>query len=636
MILTGLLPDGNPHTDWADWFYEAAHDPSISNGWDQDVFLAALLSLSWAMTRIMNIRGLTGHYDNIEWFPYRQPPSVTGVARIFQAAIGKLATQAVYQEAFANEMPKVESIGVAHTELGVGPMRLIERKIKERADDLMGSSGGATFSSDDVAKMGPAIDAYLKRKNSPMAGYGSVFVSGGQRNDLDPWLAVAIAGAETTWATNPNAAPRSTTGHNAWGYLSATYGSWEEGINGISDYLGQQYLDLGLTTTAKISGKWAPVGAANDPTHLNENWTANVNQFYRETGGNPDDVTLSGNQKAADKTPQTATSGHDQYEGGRWHPRYNIRAGAEKFRAALDAIHASPGDGDQIQAMVGAYVEYRGIDPEIHVAEVKNFRKFLTVDPNFMGLVKGITPALRVNADAQTDHHTEGTIGNKIMPQGWPTEEACIKAFSSGLWVAPPETSDLPLTLPIKFLQAKYYTASAMGAIKYIVVHTMEMAQTDQTAENCANYFAFNVDENHKSSAHYCIDSNTIMQCVHDSDEAWGVIGTDTQSGVSINTEALHFEHAGCAGTVPGIPASPTDWSNAYTQKMMALSAQLTAKKARQFGIPTVHLSVADIQSGQRGFVGHDDLNAAWHGGDHSDPGPNWPWATYMALVRAS
>lgn len=59
------------------------------------------------------------------------------------------------------------------------------------------------------------IDIYLLGKSSPLADHGSVFVNNGLKFDVDPRLVIAIAGAETTFATNMGCnAP-----FNAWSWF---------------------------------------------------------------------------------------------------------------------------------------------------------------------------------------------------------------------------------------------------------------------------------------------------------------------------------------------------------------------------------------------------------------------------------
>lgn len=129
------------------------------------------------------------------------------------------------------------------------------------------------------------IDGYLASKGSPMAGQGAAFVASGQRWGVDPRLLVAIAGAESNFGEitcGPN---------NAWGWACpndpADFGTWAAGIDTVTQGLRRYYLDEGRTSVALIQQKYCPVGAANDPTGLNNHWLANVTKFLVEQGGNP-------------------------------------------------------------------------------------------------------------------------------------------------------------------------------------------------------------------------------------------------------------------------------------------------------------------------------------------------------------
>lgn len=136
------------------------------------------------------------------------------------------------------------------------------------------------------------LDAYLAGKGSPMAGQGSAFLASGGRWQVDPRLLVAIAGAESNFGVI-TCAP-----FNAWGYGCPNgpfrFTSWADGIDTVAKGLRENYLAEGRTTVALINMKYAPIGAENDPTGLNNHWTVNVSKFLIELGGDPDDIDISG------------------------------------------------------------------------------------------------------------------------------------------------------------------------------------------------------------------------------------------------------------------------------------------------------------------------------------------------------
>lgn len=135
------------------------------------------------------------------------------------------------------------------------------------------------------------IDAHLVAKGSPMAGQGAAFVASGGAWKVDPRLLVAIAGAESAYG-RITCAP-----YNAWGWGCPNnpyrFSSWAEAIDTIDKGLRENYLDEGRTSVALIGAKYAPVGAANDPTNLNSAWVINVSQLLVQLGGDPGDVSLS-------------------------------------------------------------------------------------------------------------------------------------------------------------------------------------------------------------------------------------------------------------------------------------------------------------------------------------------------------
>jgi prophage tail gpP-like protein len=629
-LLAGLIPTGN-HGDWADFFYKAAMN--FHGKWDGDLFLACLLGISWVDTRITNIRENTGHHDGTEWHARESTvdPRESSLYRGQPPAPGTPVPE--YEDTFANQIDTVESYDIAHRELGVGPMQLVNRKLKNEADDRM-VSGGVTTTSITATK----IDSYLKSKsNSPLSGFGNEHVASGKKHNVDPRLIVAISGAETSFATDPNAAAGIAV-HNAWGMFddhsnNIPYSSWPEGIEATAANLGgPTYIGGGLTTVAQIQIHWAPSGAANDPDGLNNNWTRNVTKFLQDLGGNPNDVTYKSTPDAAPK----ASASHDEYSGGRWDPESNIWIGGEAFAAALDAGGRDPTDGDQKSAMWEAGARYDGNFGNATGEIFSNkLRRAVMISPGFLKLAQAAISAIRTNSNSAADGNTSGTTSSSLLHGNWPSEADCLAAFTSGSWIgrnAPTDPSPAAPLPTIPFLQAKYYKEGRTMDIKWIVIHDMEAPESNETAQNVANMFAGGRTDG-PASAHYCLDNENIVQCVKDIDMAYGVLGDGTDGsaavGGKIDQQTLHFEHAGYASQ------TLADWQDEFSTAMLKMSAKLTAKKAKEWGIPCVHVTPGGLAGGQSGFAGHGDFTTAFSTpGGHVDPGSNFPWAQYMQLVN--
>jgi N-acetyl-anhydromuramyl-L-alanine amidase AmpD len=168
------------------------------------------------------------------------------------------------------------------------------------------------------------------------------------------------------------------------------------------------------------------------------------------------------------------------------------------------------------------------------------------------------------------------------------------------------------------FIQARNYTKGRSSPIDVLVIHTMEAPEKPDTAENVAKWFAGSTAP--QASAHYCIDNNSIVQCVRDNDVAWHAPGA--------NSNGLGFEHAGRASQ------HAADWSDAYSDAMLKISAGLVAEKCRDYGIPAVWLHEADLKAGRRGITGHAQVSAAFKRSTHTDPGTSFPIERYLGYVK--
>lgn len=171
------------------------------------------------------------------------------------------------------------------------------------------------------------------------------------------------------------------------------------------------------------------------------------------------------------------------------------------------------------------------------------------------------------------------------------------------------------------FIQAKNFTrATKPRSITLIVIHTAECGERPGAARSVAHYFAGASAP--QASAHYCVDSLETVQCVRDEDVSWHA---GPVNGISIG-----IEHAGRAGQ------TPAEWADDYSLATLERSAKLVASLCHRYSIPVVRLTAEDLAAGKRsGICGHVDVTKGLKSGTHWDPGPNFPWSTYLGMVAA-
>ena len=175
------------------------------------------------------------------------------------------------------------------------------------------------------------------------------------------------------------------------------------------------------------------------------------------------------------------------------------------------------------------------------------------------------------------------------------------------------------MPLPITTIPSPNFTRGRARNVRVVVIHTVEAPERGTIAEDVArNWFATAAA---RSSAHYVVDNDSIVRCVDEANTAWAAPGA--------NADGIQIEHAGYAAQNPG------QWGDDYSRAMLDLSARLTADLCRRYAIPAVHLTPAQLAAGARGIIGHiDATNAYGPRGGHTDPGPSFPWDTYLELVR--
>jgi N-acetyl-anhydromuramyl-L-alanine amidase AmpD len=167
------------------------------------------------------------------------------------------------------------------------------------------------------------------------------------------------------------------------------------------------------------------------------------------------------------------------------------------------------------------------------------------------------------------------------------------------------------------FVESPHVTRTGGRRIDLVVLHTMELDETAGAAERCAAWFRSPAA---RVSAHYCVDADSIVQCVRDEDVAWTAPGA--------NHDGLQIEHAGWARQ------TRAQWRDAYSSAMLERSAGLVAELCRRHGIPAAWLYAADLKAGRRGITTHKAVSEAFRRTDHRDPGPGFPAEAYLARVR--
>lgn len=140
-----------------------------------------------------------------------------------------------------------------------------------------------------------------------------------------------------------------------------------------------------------------------------------------------------------------------------------------------------------------------------------------------------------------------------------------------------------------------------------VVMHATDNTASD-TAE--ASYATHRADQ---ISAHFYSDEDSVTQGVPLAQVAYGCYPTG-------NSRSVQFELVGL--------------SNKLTDATLRRVAPIVRRVCDKYGIPVRHVSPADLRAGAMGICGHGDVTAAWGEGDHTDPGPSFPWATFISYVN--
>ena len=141
------------------------------------------------------------------------------------------------------------------------------------------------------------------------------------------------------------------------------------------------------------------------------------------------------------------------------------------------------------------------------------------------------------------------------------------------------------------------------------------------TALGTARYFQ---NPNAGGSAHYVCDISDEQHCVPDNVVAWHAPPNMHSIGVEICSE----------GGAYALSYTRSQWLSDPVWPAVRRAAARTRELCLRFGLPMVKLSPADLIASKPGICGHVDVTNAFHQSTHSDPGPEFPWAEFMAAVN--
>lgn len=171
----------------------------------------------------------------------------------------------------------------------------------------------------------------------------------------------------------------------------------------------------------------------------------------------------------------------------------------------------------------------------------------------------------------------------------------------------------------LAFVPPASYTVGRPGAPQVVVIHYTAGHEGYNDAEAGAEYDGRRSDG---TSAHYYHDANSTVQCVY----TWNRAHTALYNG---NNIGIHHELAATRQT-------RAQWLDEVSDATLWVAAKQVARDCRKYGIPVRKLSSDQVRAGAKGICGHVDITYAFpeDHGDHSDPGPEFPWDVFLPRVK--
>lgn len=172
---------------------------------------------------------------------------------------------------------------------------------------------------------------------------------------------------------------------------------------------------------------------------------------------------------------------------------------------------------------------------------------------------------------------------------------------------------ELPTFKPasVRYHAVKWSGDRKGSDIHYVVVHSTE----GDTAESAAVWFT---NQNAQGSANMVCGDYDAYRTLDDFQIPW--------AAPPLNTNGYHIEIAGFA-----------EWSNAkwtIHSRRIKNAAYRAAIRCLAYKIPIVFIDAAGLERGEKGITSHREVSAAFHLSTHTDPGPKFPYDSFVAWTK--
>lgn len=170
----------------------------------------------------------------------------------------------------------------------------------------------------------------------------------------------------------------------------------------------------------------------------------------------------------------------------------------------------------------------------------------------------------------------------------------------------------------LQFIPPRAYGRGRDGySVQYLVIHHTAGTERNTSAEDGAAYDQRRLDG---TSTHYFVDPDSVVQCVYTWDRANACYRYGNRLGIQ-------YELCGTLQT-------RAQWLDAASDAILTNAARQAARDCAKYNLPARKIGPVEMKAGARGICGHADVTLAYQLGDHTDPGPGFPWDVFLARVQ--